>query len=525
MKGPTGLKRKANPLDELITGADADAPPSVLLPYQQDWVADDSPLKIASKGRRVGLTWAEAADDVLIASAEDGSNVFYISATQDMALEYIEACAMWARHFNVAATEVEEGIFEDEGDKEIKMYRIDFPGSGKRIVALSSRPANLRGKQGVIVIDEAAFAPDLAGLLKAAMAMLLWGDKVRIISTHNGDDNPFNELIEEIRAGKRKGSVHTFRFREAVAQGLYRRVCMRKGITWTQEGEDAWVKDAYAFYGADAAEELDVIPSKSGGAYLTMAMIEARMSPFSPVIRHRWEPEFGHAPKHVRELEVDQWCKEELLPILERLDKHRQHVLGEDFGRVSDLSVLVIAEEGKDLTNRVRFQVELSNCPFEQQKQIASYIIRRLPNFRRGAFDGNGNGAYLAEVMIQEFGASAIEAVHLSETFYETNMPRFKAALQDGTYTDLPRDDEVRDDLRAIQVINGVPKIPKAKTQKADEKKLGRHGDSAVAHFLCHYAAKTDVPPIEFTPLPNNQGRWDGDGRDSDYSSNISGGW
>src|SRR5690606_34574042 len=108
----------------------------------------------------------------------------YISATQDMALEYIEACAMWARVFNQAASEIGDGIFKDE-DRDIKTYKIDFPNSGHRVVALSSRPTNLRGKQGVIVIDEAAFHNDLKAMIKAAMAMLLWGDKVRILSTHN----------------------------------------------------------------------------------------------------------------------------------------------------------------------------------------------------------------------------------------------------------------------------------------------------------------------------------------------------
>jgi phage FluMu gp28-like protein len=85
--------------------------PAALLKYQQDWIADTSELKIAEKSRRIGLTWAESADNVLIASSEGGSNVFYISATQDMAIEYIEACAMWAKHFDMAASEIEEGIF------------------------------------------------------------------------------------------------------------------------------------------------------------------------------------------------------------------------------------------------------------------------------------------------------------------------------------------------------------------------------------------------------------------------------
>ncbi|MBL4831606.1 MAG: hypothetical protein JKY55_17195 [Aliivibrio sp.] len=43
----------------------------LLLGYQKRWIADDSPLKIAEKSRRTGLTWAEAADAVLSYWAKD----------------------------------------------------------------------------------------------------------------------------------------------------------------------------------------------------------------------------------------------------------------------------------------------------------------------------------------------------------------------------------------------------------------------------------------------------------------------
>ena len=71
---------------------------------------------------------------------------------------------------------------------DILAYRIRF-ASGHKIVALSSRPSNLRGKDGCAVIDEAAFHEDLPGLLKAALAFTMWGGLVRIISTHNGAHN------------------------------------------------------------------------------------------------------------------------------------------------------------------------------------------------------------------------------------------------------------------------------------------------------------------------------------------------
>lgn len=74
--------------------------------YQKRWIADDSQLKIAEKTRRCGLTWAEAADNALIAStrkSDGGSDVFYIGSNKEMAREYIDAVAMWAKAFNYAA--------------------------------------------------------------------------------------------------------------------------------------------------------------------------------------------------------------------------------------------------------------------------------------------------------------------------------------------------------------------------------------------------------------------------------------
>lgn len=482
----------ANPLVGALASIGREETPAVLLSYQQRWIADDSQLKIAEKSRRVGLTWAEAADDVLIASRADGSNVFYISATQDMAIEFIEACALWAKAFDLAAGQIEEGIFVDDGDKAIKTYKIDFPKSGKRIVALSSRPANLRGKQGVIVIDEAAFAPDLAGLIKAAMAMLMWGDKVRIISTHDGDDNPFNELINEVRAGKRKGNVHRITFADAVADGLFRRVCLRKGTAWSQEAEAAWVADVRSFYAEDADEELDVVPARGGGTYLSLALLEQRMVPEVPIVRKKWEPEFSLVPEPTRAREVAEWCREHLEPILATLDKRRAHGFGFDFARVGDLSVLTVLEEGSDTVKRPVLVVELSRCPYKQQEQILDFVTDRLPRFRRGALDANGNGGQLAEHAADKYGHARIEQVHLSEKFYMEQMPKFKSHLEDATLDGLPMDDECRDDLRAIKKINGIPKIPKAKTQTADGKKLQRHGDFAISLFLADYAMSFD---------------------------------
>ena len=148
----------------------------LLLPYQKRWIADSSQLKIAEKSRRTGLTWAEAADAALNGSMSveaGGCDTFYVGTTKDMAREFIDACAMWAKAYDRAASGIGEEVLKDE-DKDILVYVIQF-ASGYKIKALSSNPSNLRGMQGNVIIDEAAFQADLAAVLKAALALTMWG--------------------------------------------------------------------------------------------------------------------------------------------------------------------------------------------------------------------------------------------------------------------------------------------------------------------------------------------------------------
>lgn len=476
--------------------------PAVLLPYQQDWVADQSPVKVGEKSRRVGFTWAEAGDGALIAGAMPGAggmDCWYVGYNQDMAKEFIRDVADWARQYNLVASEVEEEYLKDE-DKDILTFVVKF-ASGFRVTALSSRPSNLRGKQGVVIIDEAAFHDQLAELLKAAFALLIWGGKVRIISTHNGTDNPFNELVLDIRAGKKPYSLHRVEFKAAVAQGLYQRICLVQGKPWTPEAEAVWVRELYEFYGESASEELDVIPRSGGGAWLTRALIESAMQEGVPVFRLAKPDDFTQLPAHIREAEIRDWCEEHLAPILASLDPSQDHFLGEDFARSGDLTDLCPLAQQQNLSLRPPFVAELRNIPFEQQRQIVFYVLDRLPRFRAAAFDARGNGQYLAEVAMQRYGASRVAQVMLSTEWYRDNMPPLKAALEDKTLFGLPKDADLLADLRAVRMEKGVAKVPdNARVRGADGR--DRHGDFAVALVMAHFAARTMEPvPIEYQAL------------------------
>jgi len=467
-----------------LMGAPIDAP-FVLLPYQQNWISDQADVAVWEKSRRIGASWCDACDAVLTAAAADNAmDALYIGYSEDMTREYIDDCAMWAKAFNSAASGMDECVYEDEGQA-IKAFRIDF-ASGKKILALSSRPRSIRGKQGKVTIDEAAFHDDLPGLMKAALAMLIWGGKVRLLSSHNGDANPFNELVNDIRANKLPYSLHRTTFDDALNDGLYERVALIQGERLKELTRAAWRSKIYAQYGENAAEELDVIPSAGSGRYLTRMMIEACMKPDIPVIRLTQTDAFTLLPSHIREAETRDWCEQFLRPVLEKLDPNLDHFFGEDFARNGDLSCTWVLAQSRTLDLVTPFIVELRNVPFEQQKQILFYLADRLPRFRAGAMDARGNGQYLAEVAMQKYGAGRIAQVMLSQEWYRQNMPPFKAAIEDGKLV-LPSDADVLADLRCIVMEKGVAKVPDNARVKGSDGR-DRHGDAAVALVLATFA-------------------------------------
>ncbi|MPZ57605.1 MAG: hypothetical protein GEU91_14120 [Rhizobiales bacterium] len=486
-------------MQELPASLAGRALPAILLPYQRELLAATaaSPLTVADKSRRIGATWCVGADAVLTSGATKaagGMDTLYIGYNLDMAREFIDVCAMWAKAFAPACSTVDEFLFADADDKgaerNIAAFRIRF-ASGFEIVALSSRPRSLRGRQGYVILDEFAFHDDAAGLLKAAMALLIWGGKVLVISTHNGEDNPFNELNTEIRAKRRRGQVVRCTFDDALRQGLYQRICLVTGKPWSPEGEAEWRAEIRSYYGSDADEELDCIPSQGSGVYLTGALIEACMTADAPVLRLTCPPGFELKSDAERKSFVGDWLDEHVKPLLDTCDKRLRHGYGFDFARSGDLSVFLPLAEERNLVLRAPFVLELRNVPFRQQEQILFYVVDRLPRFCAGKHDARGNGQFLAEFAIQKYGPLRIEAVMPSQPWYLANMPVMKAAFEDRTIA-LPRDADVKSDFRQIKMVRGVPLVPEnAHTRGLDGGQ--RHGDAAIAACLAVAALKADA--------------------------------
>ena len=472
----------------------------VFLSYQREATAlsHEVDLLVIEKSRRIGITWAFAGDDAVTAAtirSAGGDDVLYISYSFDMAREYIDAAASFARTFMGIAAVVGETLFSDQTapdangvseTRQIKAFRINF-ASGHTIQALTSAPRSLRGKQGRVRIDEAAFVDHLPELLDAALALLIWGGQVTVMSTHFGADNEFNQLIHRIRAGEQEGRVLRITFADAVDAGLYDRVCLRKGETPTEAGQAAWVAKIRAIYGAGAAQELDVIPSKGGGAWLSYDLVERAERDGVALLRWELEDAFGTKNDEVRKATALLWCEERLAPVLAALDPRAAYGVGGDFARRGDLTDIVVLREEQDRTWSTALVIELRNMPFTEQIFILSFMLTRLRRWS-AQMDAGGLGMAIVERMQQLFGELRVVAVAMREAWWLVEAPPIKSRFEDGRIT-VPRDRDTSADLRGLQVKGGVPFVPekraRAKGDDSEGAKGGqRHYDFGVSLVL-----------------------------------------
>jgi phage FluMu gp28-like protein len=457
----------------------------VLLPYQKAWIEDEAKVKVWEKSRRIGASYVEALASVLEAAKSKkagGQSSYYLSYSKEMTQQFARDCAFWAKHIHTAATELEEVVLNDE-DKDITVYRIRF-ASGFEIWCLPSVARSLRSKQGRVIIDEAAFVEDLGELLKAAMALLMWGGCVRILSTHNGDDNPFNELIKETQQGKKDYSLHHTTFDESLAQGLYKRICLVQKKAWSPEAQEAWRKEIIDSYGDGADEELFCIPVRAGTRYFPSTLIEAVSDDSVVVVRKSCEDSFTFEKEEKRVKEFKEWLKQEVRDIL--LARTNPVYIGEDFARSGDLTCIFFDEEMPDGRRLTFLVIELRNVPFAQQWQVIKYVMNKLPNLGGAAFDSRGNGQMIAELAAQEWPGYVYQ-VMISTKWYSENFPELKGNMEDGA-TNIPADHFIRDDFRVVGLKAGVPCV----LERSGGPRERRHGDGAIGKLMAFYAAKED---------------------------------
>lgn len=521
-------------LPESVRSISANFDPSkagVLMAHQSEWIRMQEGLDIAvcEKGRRTGITFAQALSDTIIAaSAKDagGDNVWYMADTKEKGLEFIGYVAKFAPIIAQGqASRIEQHIFQDQQpdgtSRQIQAFRVRF-ASGFRITALSSRPENIHGLQGVVDLDEAALHKDVAKVLESATALLIWGGRIRVWSTHRGKKNPFNQLVQDVQAGRygKKAGVIRISFDDAVSNGLYERVCAMRGKVATAEGKKEWytaIRSAYGPRKAAMREELDVIPRDGDGSAIPSVWIDRAMPEVRPVLRLVFDDDFPKRSEKEREIWCSVWIATTLLPVLRAAVAgfSGRWAIGMDFARHRHFSVIKPAKVGQDLRRDVPFLIEMANAPTRQQEQILWALLDALKEGFSGrwsfAGDATGPGQTLMEYTGDRYGRAELDAdtgryiggpiheVTLSRPWYGEWMPKYIALFEDG-FLSLPRDASLEDDHRAVEYVDGIPMVPRLERKDLQDPELVRHGDGAIAGVLMQFAALNHVTsvPIEF---------------------------
>ena len=433
-----------------------------LLPYQDRWVSDRAGLKVIEKSRRIGISWAEACDAVLHAGGDTGGNVYYQSYNQEMTRGFIDDCEGWARHLQVGFDAVGEVLIAD-AEKDVKAFRIGM-ASGREIVAMTSAPRAFRskGRPGDLgIIDEAAFVDDLSEVIKSALAFRVWGGRAHIISTHNGEANPFAALCRDIREGLQPGSLHRVTFADALEQGLYKRICAITGETWSPEAEAQWEADIRAEYGRHGAEELDVMPAAGSGAWLSWEVIRA--------LEH---PDAGDPEQAGR----------------------GHFYIGVDVARRRDLWVAAVLERLGDVL-WLRELVVKHDIPFSEQRFIVRQLVGHY-NPIRVAVDQTGMGEAFVEQLQDDHGELRIEGVLLSAPRRLDVATALREAAEDKKLR-LPADQDLRQDLHSVRAEGGGTGAPRllAETAVTDG-----HADRFWALALACSAAADGKPEYAYQP-------------------------
>lgn len=458
----------------------------LFLPYQCRWTEDQSDVRVCVKARQIGITWATGLDE-LFNAAEGLWDVLYVAYDMDIGYQFIHDVSQWAVKFQaLEGVDTRDPFYTDERDLCAGSIRLK---SGKRITALASTPRKFRGRRGCVIIDEAAFHPDVDAVLQAALKVPTWGGRTIIISTHYGVENPFNLLVNRIRSGELSYSLHEITLDDALRDGLYKRICEVTGKSWTPEAEAEWRQEEIDRFPDSAAadEELFCLPRSSGNAYFDRESVTRCMDHDLPTIKLQPDLENEAALLQGEWAWLDSWLWNKVSPLVAKLDKYEAHYLGMDFARSGHLSVIAPVAMSRDNHRKVPFLVEMGKMPHEAQRRVLWYILDKLPRFSGACLDAGGNGSWLAEVTAAKY--PVVQAVSITQPWYAEQIPALLKTVEAKEIT-LPFSRELQGDFDLFRFQNGIPRLPHTAT-KTRARGQARHGDGAMAIALAHQACLT----------------------------------
>lgn len=438
------------------------------LPYQLRWLDDKSRIKIWEKSRRVGATYIQSYEDVRDCAAKTVPAVWFSSADETAAREYILYAAQWAKVLNIVFKDLGEIVIDS--DKDIKAFSIQF-ANGTRINALSSNPTQFRSKGGKVVLDEYAFHKDQDAMWKAARPAITWGFPLRILSTYNGKGNKYFKFVEDVKKKILNWSLHTTSIELAVEEGLADKIM---GRVLTKEERKAWLDEERANVGDEDTwqQEYMCTPVDESTAFLSYDLI------------HSCEQEVFVTDTDTGIHKGKKWTITTLTKPGYSIDTSEGELyLGYDVGRKKDLSVLWLDRKVGNVLETLRV-ITMEKTPFKKQEEIL-YRHLGLPNMRRACLDATGLGMQLAENAQDEFGSSRVEAITFTPSVKSELMHTLLERMEDSTVT-IPADKDVRGDFHSFRKITTTAGNVRFDVEKNN---TDGHGDRGIAKALSIHAA------------------------------------
>jgi len=485
------------------------------LPFQREWLQDQSPLKIMQKSRQIGASFVDAHDSVLKAGSRRARlDVWVSSRDETQAKLYLEDCARWAEFYQIGAEDLGRKLISHPND--LGAYVLQF-ANGRRIYSLSSNPNALAGKRGHVKLDEFALHQDQRMLYRVAKPLTQWGGTLSIISTHRGSQTIFNDLIRDIteRGNPMGWSLHTVPLQKAVEQGLVEKINDKTGGTESREAflsrlhsqcidEEQWL------------QEYCCTPADESAAFITFDMLTACEEPELKLLNiqelencltiHHDKSDSAsfrgaHAPPRVATGALaggtfDVLHNRESVTQIENQKsktKNPSHplpsapipnqsevnffpspnsilFLGLDVARKHDLCVFDVGEKIGDVVWD-RLRIEMRGCRFAEI-EAELYRLLRMPQIKRACIDATGLGAQLAERAAERFE-------------WKVEPITFTAPMKEELAFGLRADFEERR-LRIVcdnQLVADLRGIKKEVTESGNIRFLGESGDSHCDRF------------------------------------------
>ncbi len=422
------------------------------LPFQEKWLNDKSSIKVWEKSRRIGATYIQSYEDVTDVLHGRVPAVWFSSADETAAKEYILYCKKWADVFSRANNN--ERVLKSKTSS--SMLQVVFANGG-RITALSSNPKNFRSKGGKVVLDEFAHHDQDEELWKAAKPVTSWGFPVRILSTHNGKQCLFYRFIQEITEGTLPWSLHRTDIHTAVEQGLVDTIKNR--VTNQTDRQDFLHQLRKSCFDETVwGEEYCCIPIDEATAFLPYPLIRA--------------------------------CEDETALTEGILQQRGDLYIGIDIGRKNDLTVILVLEQVGELLVTKIIRV-LKNETFSRQRQTIFDLLQH-PKIRRCAIDATGLGMQIAEDCVHTFGINKIDAVTFTAKRKEEMAYLVKRHFENRTVL-IPDNDELRADLHSVHRVVSVTGNTRFDASRAE---TGSHSDRFWALALALSVANEPVTSI-----------------------------